>query len=82
MLHLNEAPPRKKFQKKDPKPKFGKLEKYKAHFKLGKKPFIIVEFITDEHDNENFWVEGPLMSGVKIKRSKKEKEVDPDLLSE
>lgn len=80
LLHLNETPPRKKFQKKEPRPKFGKLEKYKAHFKVKNKPFIIVELLTDQHDNENFWAEGPLLSGVKIKKTKKEEEKEPDQL--
>lgn len=74
--HLNETPVRKKFQKKQPVPKFGKLEPYKADFKISKNPYIIVQFLTDDHSNENFWSEGPVLFGVKVK--KKKKEVDPD----
>lgn len=80
LAFLNKTPEKKKYQKKEPTPKFGKLEPYKADFKKkGDKQFIIVQFITDQHDNDNFWCEGPLLAGVKIKRSKKEK-IDPDPL--
>lgn len=75
LAHLNVAPPRKKYQKKEPEPKYGKLEPYKATFKKVKdKPFIIVELITNQFDNPHFWTEGPLLHGVKVKRQK----VDPD----
>ena len=75
--HLNVAPERKKFQKKEPEPKFGKLEFYKADFKVKNgNPHIIVQFLTNQHNNELFWGEGPLHSGVKIKRQKKESETD------
>jgi hypothetical protein len=73
--HLNTPPERKKFQKKDPTPKYGKLEPYKADFKIKNgKPFIIAQFLTNQHDNEHFWGEAPIQSGVKIKKEKKEKE--------
>lgn len=79
LLHLNVAPEKKKYQKKQPEPKYGKLEPYKADFKVGKdnKPFIIVQFLTNQHNNEQFWEEGPLQSGVKIKKQKKEKDIEP-----
>lgn len=79
LAFLNKTPEKKKYQKKPPTPKFGKLQPYKAEFKKkGDKQFIIVQLITDQHDNENFWREGPLLAGVKIKKSKKEKsETDP-----
>jgi hypothetical protein len=79
LVHLNIAPEKKKYQKKQPEPKYGKLEPYKVDFKMTKenKPVIIVQFLTNQHNNEQFWAEGPLQSGVKIKREKKEKEAEP-----
>lgn len=79
LLHLNIAPEKKKYQKKQPEPKYGKLEPYKADFKVSKenKPFIIAQFLTNIHNSEQFWSEGPLQSGVKIKKQKKEKDTDP-----
>ena len=61
---LNILPEREKYQKKEPRPKYGKLEPYKADFKLSGKvsdrPYIIVQLITDEQSNTNFWMDGPI----------------------
>jgi len=78
--HLNTAPEKKKYQKKDPEPKYGKLEPYKADFKIKNgKQFIIVQFLTNQHDNPNFWGDAPIQSGAKVKKTKRdtqEKELD------
>jgi hypothetical protein len=78
--HLNTAPEKKKYQKKEPEPKYGKLEPYKADFKIKDgKQFIIAQFLTNQHDNPNFWGDAPIQSGVKVKKTKRdpeEKEVD------
>jgi len=62
LAYLNKIPDTKTPQKKEPKPTYGKLEPYKADFKIGKdgKQFIIAQFVTNEDDNENFWGEGPV----------------------
>lgn len=58
---LNAVEPRKKYAKKDPVPKYGKLELFKEDIqftnKLGYECAILV-FITDQRKNENFWGEG------------------------
>lgn len=67
LTHLNKVPERKKHSKKDPKPKYGLLEPYKADFKAkDNKPFIIVQFKTNERNNPNFWCEGQSWDGTKI----------------
>ncbi len=71
--HLNKKPERKKHQKKDSVPVYGNLELFKADFKIKDgKPFIIVQFITDQHNNEHFWGEGPTQNGFVSPRRKKE----------
>ena len=56
---LNKPPPRKKYAKKDPKPKFGKLELYRSKIvdKQGKK-YILALFIVEERKNRLFWGKG------------------------
>ena len=56
---LNRAPERKKYQKREPKPLYGKLEKYKAKFVDAEQPYIIYEFITDDPKNVLFLGEPP-----------------------
>ena len=83
---LNVLPERKKYQKTDPRPVYGKLELFRASFKhKNGKPVIIAEFVTDERRNENFWNEGLCPSsyvspkqkrGEKVIESKKEEEVN------
>lgn len=51
---LNKAPERKKYQKRESRPLYGKLEKYNAQFVNDEKPYIIYQFITDDHKNEFF----------------------------
>lgn len=85
--YLSVPPPRKKYQKKEPKPLYGKLEpllapwrgvgKYSVKPKKGHENRLIIEFITDERKNKNFWGEGPNFLGTKTPkkpgRKKKEK---------
>lgn len=67
LAHLNKVPERKKHSKKEPRPKYGKLQPYKADFKVKDgKPFIICQFKTDERANTHFWGEGPSWNGEKI----------------
>jgi hypothetical protein len=81
--HLNTAPEKKKYQKKEPEPKYGKLEPYKADFKIKDgKQFIIAQFLTNQHDNPNFWGDAPIQSGVKVKKTKRDpEEKDLDTLA-
>lgn len=51
---LNKTPERKKYQKKESRPLYGKLEKYKANFVGGDSPYIIYQFVIDDHRNEFF----------------------------
>jgi len=51
---LNTPPVRKKYAKKDPRPLYGKIERYKEKWVGGESPHVIFEFITDDPDNENF----------------------------
>lgn len=51
---LNKTPERKKYQKKQPKPLYGRLEKYRADFVKGESPYIIYQFITDDDKNDFF----------------------------
>lgn len=82
--YLSQAPPRKKYQKKEPKPPYGKLEplpapwlgqnKYSVKPKSGFDNRLIVEFITDQRKNKNFWEEGPSFIGGPVKSTRKKKE--------
>jgi len=51
---LNTPPPRKKHSKKQPRPMYGKIERYKEKWIDGEDPHVIFEFITDDPANENF----------------------------
>lgn len=55
---LNKAPDRKKYQKREPRPPYGKLEKYNAQFIGGETPHIIYQFIIDDCKN-NFFIGEP-----------------------
>ena len=86
--YLSAPPPRKKYQKKEPRPLYGKLEpllapwrgpgKYSVKYRKNSDNQLIVEFITDERKNKNFWNEGPNFLGTKTLkkpgRKKKNKE--------
>ena len=56
---LNQPPPRKKYAKKPPKPKYGELEFYKASLttKNGKK-YISAALITNQRKHKLFWGKG------------------------
>ena len=56
---LNQPPPRKKYAKKPPKPKYGELEFYKASLAIkdGKK-YISVALITNQRKHKLFWGKG------------------------
>ena len=66
---LSKPPPRKKYQKKKPVPLYGQLEplpalwrddaKYSFHKKNGFENRFVVQFITDQRKNKEFWDEGP-----------------------
>lgn len=75
LQHLNIVPEAKKGSKKEPKPKYGLLEPYKADFKLGRKdnekPFIIVQFKTNEQSNPHFWSSGPSWNGKSVSTKKR-----------
>lgn len=76
LKHLNIVPEKKKNAKKEPKPKYGILEPYKADFKTKDgKSFIVVQFKTNERANPNFWCEGHSWDGERIikKRGRKPK---------
>ena len=71
LRHLNQTTEKKKGAKKEPRPKFGKLQPYKAKFvSKDDKQFIIVEFITDERANANFWGSGQSWDGTKVSKKR------------
>ena len=57
--YINQPPPRKKYQKKKPVPKFGKLELYKAQIKKEEdKILILALLVTNDRKNKHFWGRG------------------------
>jgi len=57
--YINQPPPRKKYQKKKPVPKFGKLELYKAEIKKeGNETHIVALLVTRDRRNKYFWGKG------------------------
>ena len=59
---INTPPPRKKYQKKIPKPKYGTLELYRADVKRLDDGIIInALLITEERNNKNFWGKGTIV---------------------
>ena len=57
--YINQPPPRKKYQKKKPVPKFGKLELYKAQVRREENKILIVALlITNNRKNKHFWGRG------------------------
>ena len=67
---LNQAPPRKKYAKKTPKPLYGYLELHRAYFKKDEQgPYIEACLTTDQRKNKNFWGEGTAFK----KRKKRKK---------
>ena len=57
--HLNKPPPRKKYAKKKPRPKYGILKHYRSKIidKDGEK-IISALLITDDKKNKSFWGKG------------------------
>jgi hypothetical protein len=56
---LNQRPPRKKYAKKDPKPKYGNLKLYSASIVSKRdKKYIAAKIITDERKHKLFWGKG------------------------
>lgn len=57
--HLNRPPPRKKYAKKQPKPKYGVLKHYRSRVIIrdGEK-VISALLITDDKKNKSFWGKG------------------------
>ena len=56
---LNTPPPRAKYSKKKPKPKYGTLELYNAKYiNKGGKTLISAIVITNEKKNRSFWGKG------------------------
>ena len=59
--YLNAPPPRKKYQKKKPRPKYGNLELHKAEVKRNKEEMLISALlVTTERRNKHFWGCGPI----------------------
>ena len=59
--YINQPPPRKKYQKKKPQPRFGELELYSAKVKREEdKIFITALLVTNDRRNKNFWGKGTL----------------------
>ena len=57
--HLNQAPPRKKYAKKTPKPLYGELAPHRVFFKKDEQgPYIEAYLTTNQRKNKNFWSEG------------------------
>ena len=57
--YLNTPPPRKKFQRRIRKPKYGNLELHSAKvIRKGEGVFISVLLITDERNSKHFWGKG------------------------
>ena len=64
---LNQAPPRKKYAKKKPKPLYGYLTPYRAKFKEDEQgKYIEAELTTDQRKNKHFWREGVKYGRVKL----------------
>lgn len=56
---LNTAPPRKKYAKKDPQPKYGRIEPHKvAVVNKGSKRLLSALIITDKRKSKFFWGKG------------------------
>ena len=59
--HLNQPPPRKKYQKKKPQPLYGVLEELPLQYRLKKDDegeYIEALLITDQRKNKKFWGAG------------------------
>lgn len=57
--HLNKPPPRKKYAKKTPKPKYGLLKHYRSKIiDKGGRKMISALLITDDKKNKLFWGKG------------------------
>jgi hypothetical protein len=59
IAYLNAPPPRKKFQRRIKKPKYGSLELYKGNFiEVAGNRYISALLITDQRNNKHFWGKG------------------------
>ena len=59
--YINQPPPRKKYQKKKPTPKYGKLKLYSAQVKRDDDKILIVALlVTGDRKNKNFWGKGTI----------------------
>ena len=59
IAYLNTPPPRKKFQRRIKKPKYGSLELYKANFiEVGGSCYISALLVTDQRNSKYFWGKG------------------------
>ncbi len=59
LAHLNTPPPRKKYAKKPPQPKYGNIEYYKANLIENEKDrFISALVVTDKKKSKMFWRKG------------------------
>jgi len=57
--YLNQPPTRKKYAKKNPKPKYGKLEYYSSRIvERGKNKYISALFLVDCRKSKSFWGKG------------------------
>ena len=60
--YLNQPPPRKKYQRRNRKPLYGKLEllSYRFTEKKGER-ILCVSLVTDQRKNKNFWGSGQVI---------------------
>ena len=61
LKYLNEVPDKKKYAKKEPEPKYGRLECYSFKFKKDsdtQDDYIEMLLLTDDKNNGNFWNSG------------------------
>jgi len=74
--YLNQPPPRKKYQKKKPKPQFGNIDKTPYSFRFNQDEngsYIEALLITDQRKNKKFWGAGG-EGRVKRKRGRPRKD--------
>ena len=57
LAHLNTPPPRKKYAKKQPKPRYGHLELLQAQFSGSRKKLSVL-LVTTRRKNRFFWGKG------------------------
>ena len=57
--YINTPPPRRKFQKRVRRPKYGKLDLYRGQIKTGQGlPYISALLVTESRKSKHFWGKG------------------------